>query len=201
MVKINFSRTFFRFFMPVLAITLLVSGCKKGNNDDDGENNGGDNEYYVQFKTNGTSFTYKSNAIGQIMAKSNDNIYSCVLMGYNNFVEADKSLISLVIFSEEPISAKTYKNADFAEKADESMVPQLLITHYDASKTSYLSMGIPVSAVPPFDKIVSDAQVNITEIGNDNIKGTFSGTVYKTTDATFTQTLKITEGKFNLKKY
>jgi hypothetical protein len=108
--------------------------------------------------------------------------------------------MSLLIWSENAIAAKSYRNAVNAVNSSNEKIPQVLVTYLDGNKASYQSQGVLLSSLPPFDKILSDVQVTITEVSATRIAGSFSGTLYKTTDATFTTTVKITEGTFNLKR-
>lgn len=186
-----------KYFFFLLAAVVFM-GCKKdAGGSSDG---GGGTEFYIRFKANGTAAEYKSNAITQVLGVSPKGLYSCALQGYKDFSMTDNNLMSLVIWSEKPIAAKTYRNAENAVNTSNEKIPQVLATYLDGNKISYLSQGTLLSSLPPFDKILSDVEVTITEVSASRIEGSFSGTLYKTTDPNFTTTVKITEGKFNLKR-
>lgn len=182
----------------LLVLIYCVSGCKKnGDADGDGPD---DAEFYISFNANGVKADYRSNAFTQLLPISPKKLYSGVLQGYGDFTVTDKNLMSIVIWSENPIVSKTYRNSENAVNSDNDKVPQILITYLDKDKNSYLSQTNLGLNIPPFDKIVSDVQVTITAVDQNRVSGTFSGTLYKTTDATFSSTVKITDGKFNLKR-
>ena len=183
----------------LLTIGMVAGGCKKDSGDDDEDD--GDTEYYMRFKLDGNQIEYKSGVVTQVLPISNKALYSCVLQGYGKFPEeTGKNHLGIIIWDEEPITTITYRNNQNTENSDGDKVPQVLMTHLNSETTSYLSQGVPAAPIPPFDKIVSDVQVTITELTNTRISGSFSGTLYKTTDATFTSTVSVTEGKFRLKR-
>ncbi|MBL7698903.1 MAG: hypothetical protein JNK79_12120 [Chitinophagaceae bacterium] len=189
-----------KLLLVVLAIVFIEGGCKKDNGDDDGPDPE-DTDYFVEFKANGVQQKYTSNALSQVITQASDGLYSCVLQGYGDYPDnADKNLLSMIIWNTEPITTFTYLNNNWVQKADETQVPQVLITYIDAGKNSFLSQKVP-SPIPPFDKIVSDVEVKISDLGEKHISGTFSGTLYSVTDATFSTVVEITDGKFNLIKY
>jgi hypothetical protein len=185
----------------MLAMALLAGACKKDNGDSDDDGTPNDSDYFVEFKANGEQQKYTTNALSQIMAPGSDQLYSAVLQGYGDYpTNADKNLLSIIIWNTEPITTTTYLNDNWVEKSDESQVPQVVMNYLDANKNAYLSQKVLI-AIPPFDKVVSDVKVNISVLDQDHISGTFSGTLYNVTDATFSTVVKITDGKFNLKKY
>jgi hypothetical protein len=185
----------------MLAITIIAGACKKDNGDGGDDGNPDGSNYFIEFKANGEQQKYTSNALSQIMAPGSDQLYSGVLQGYGEYPDnADKNLLSIIIWNTEPITTSTYLNDNWVEKSDESQVPQIVMNYIDANKNAYLSQKVLI-AIPPFDKVVSDVKVTISDLGQDHISGTFSGTLYSVTDATFSTVVKITDGKFNLKKY
>ncbi len=182
----------------LLALVLVAGGCKKDNGNDEGE---GDTEYYMRFKVNGSQVEYKSNLVAQVFPVSNKALYSCVLQGFEKFPEeGDKNHLGIIIWDEIPITNNTYRNDENTENSDGNEVPQVVVTYLDSDKTGYLSHGVPPVPVPPLDNIISDVQIAITELTASRITGTFSGTLYKTTDGTFSSTIVVTEGKFRLKR-
>jgi hypothetical protein len=189
-----------KYFFFLLAIMVVSASCKKDGGDDGPDGDGDNTEFYIRFKADGTAADYKSNAITQVLPVSQKKLYSCMLQGYKDFTVTNNNLMSLVIWSENPIAAKTYRNADNAVNSDNEKIPQVLITYLDGNKVSYQSQGVFLSSLPPFDKILSNVVVTITEVSQSRIAGSFSGTLYKATDATFSTTVKITDGKFNLKR-
>lgn len=186
-----------RFFLLVAFVSSVIS-CKKDSGTEPDEDQGG--EYYISFKANGTEVKLESGLTAQISYQASENLHTCVLVGYKNFIEADKNHLGIVLWSNSQFAASTYTNAEVANKTSGGAVPRANATYLDADKLSYLALGVPVSEVPPFDKIISDMKVTITTLNNTTVAGTFSGTTYKTTDATFTATTQISEGKFNLKR-
>lgn len=182
----------------LFVLVIIVGGCSKNNGTGEGE---GENDFYLQFKVNGTEKVYKSNVISQVLPVSSKALHSCILQGYSDFSNAERNLVSMIIWSESPVIAKGYNNSDDATNSDGAKLPQVLITYVDNEKDSYLSQGKPVVVFPPLDKVVSDVQLTITKLEAGRIAGTFSGTLYKTSDASFSSTVKITDGKFNLKRF
>jgi len=201
-----FSTRFCRFsFLPgiilplVLLFSFALAGCSKNNGNEEDEDPG--SSYYIRFKIDGVQKEYKSNLVSQILPISNKLLYSAVMSGFQDNAALDKNLLSMIIWSREPIAAKTYKNENDVANSDGDKVPEILVTYYDNDKVGYLSLGKPFSTQPPFDKIVSDAEIVITNLTDAYISGRFSGTVYKSTDGTYTQKLVVTEGQFNLKRF
>lgn len=184
-------------FPLVLLFSFALAGCSKKNSDDEDDPG---SSYYIRFKIDGAQKEYKSNTGFQVLPVSNKSLYSAVMNGFQDDGALDKNLLNIIIWSKDPIVAKTYKNENDVANSDGDKVPEILITYNDNDKVGHLSLGKPFSTQPPFDRIVSDAQVVITNLTGSNISGTFSGTLYKSTDGTYTQKLVVTEGKFNLKK-
>ncbi len=182
--------------MSALFLLAVLSGCKKdsgGDEDDDDET-----EFYVRFKANGVQKEFKSMASAQVFPVSNKAVYGSVIQGYQDFNSSNKTHLGIIITNESALAATAYRNSVYVQNSDGDKLPQLLLSYPDEKGDGYISISTPTTQIPPFDKVVSDAVVNITTINNNRISGTFSGTVYLSTDATLATTVKITEGKFNV---
>ena len=181
-----------RYFFFILATILAVSGCKKDGVDNDSEGEGGENEFFMSFKADGADIEYKSNTITQLLPVSDKGLYSCILQGYKDFPATDDHLMSLIIWSRDPIATKTYRNAVNVVNTDDDEIPEIVVTYLNGDDAGYLSQNIFLPAIPGYEHVVTDAEITLSEINDGYITGTFSGTLYKSTDATFTTTVKIT---------
>jgi hypothetical protein len=184
----------------ILCVIIAVSGCNKNGVEHESEGEGGNNEYFMSFKADGTAIEYKSNTITQLLPASDKGLYSCILQGYKDFPTTDDDLMSLIIWSRDPIATKTYRNAVNVVNTDEDEIPEIVLTYLNGDGPGYLSQNIFLPATPGFEHVLTDAEITLTEINDSFVTGIFSGTLYKSTDATFTTTIKITDGKFKLKR-
>ncbi len=182
----------------IICLLLFASSCKKSSI---GNNNGnGNGDYYVKFKANGTQKEYKSEALCEMLKLNSDGLYSAVLQGYKDYTQGAKDELGIILFSHDPFTTTLYADPMKAVKSDGSKVASIIINFNDPDGNGYLTMG-PLSdenGTVPISGVVADAKLAITGLTNDYIKGTFSGTTYKSTDATFTITVLITDGEFYL---
>lgn len=201
MKKLLFRQLLLCFF---IAAVMLAGGCGKGGN---GNDDGTNPEYYISFKADGVQKKYTNQAIASLGHSDQDGLYNGVLQGYAATVGSDKAHVGIIIFSNSAVAAKIYQDPDKATNANGDEVPQVLINYIDEAGNGYITMGPTVdkngkiNSFPGSENVVADAKVTITKRTNTYLEGSFSGTAFLSTDATFKTKVVITEGKFILKAY
>lgn len=189
-----------RYLLAVLAIAGFgLSSCKKsGGAGDSGSNGSG---YYMKFKLNGVQMEFDSQPIAGISYSSQDNIYTCVIAAYKDVNSGLKNAVAITLFSNSVIAANVnYNDPAKAKEANGDILPQNTIFFYDSTANAFLTMGALADASGniPLPGVVANAQLTITEMTSSYIKGSFSGTVYKS--STLNQYYSITGGTFYLKR-
>jgi hypothetical protein len=190
----------FRIYLAVIVIAAMATGgCKKNTENLVNNNNSG---YYIRFKANGLqqnytipvttsqfhdSLTFNGNKV-HIFATggANINLHSITLGIYDN------TLLT---------SATTYKESDLIF----SYQPKVMfIYNNNPGSFGYYSISnyAPIPALfPEYAGIERDCKITMTNVTSTNIKGAFSGTVYREKnngDADVADKIKITDGEFFL---
>jgi hypothetical protein len=178
----------------------ISSSCKK----DDHKNSPDNADYYISFKADGVQKKYTNQAIASLGYSTQDKLYNSVLQGYQDFNTAGKSHIGIIIFDNTDITTGSYHDPQKAANADGNKISKVTISYYDDAGNGYLSMGPMVdengNPLPGANGATADANVTINKLTSSAVEGTFSGTVFLSTDATFKTRIAITEGKFILKR-
>ena len=188
----------------VLSSMMAITGCKKSN-DANNNNPGSGTDYFLKFKADGTQKEFKSEPLIQILKKNNDGLYSAVLQGYKDFVgQGTKDELGMIILSNDPVvQGSSYQDPEKCVDISGDTLTKLIMNFNDPTNNGYLSMG-PLAdkngVIILFPNVVADAKLLISELTSDYAKGTFSATVYLSTDATLTTKVKITDGQFYLKR-
>lgn len=192
-------------YILLVALIFTAASCKKNNGKDD--DNGANPEYYISFKANGVQKKYINQALASLGRSSQDGLYNAVLQGYPETNVNSKSHIGIIIFNNSAVAANTtYQDPQKATNSNGSVVPKVLINYLDDAGNGYLTLGPMVDKdghindIPGSENIVADAKVSVTKLTNTYVEGTFSGTTFLSTDATFKTKIVITEGKFILKR-
>jgi len=179
------------------ACLLAASGCKKGDHDA----SPGAADYYISFKVDGVQKKYTSQAVASLGYASQDKLYNAVLQGYQGAASATGAHMGIFLFDQAAIAKGSYMDPQKATNAGGDQITKVMINYYDDAGNGYLSMGAMVdengNPLPGVPGAVADAQVTITKLSSAGVEGTFSGTLAL---ATGTSTVKITEGKFILKR-
>lgn len=195
-MKTIFHKLTAAFFLVSFAL-LVLSSCKKSGGS--GSSNGG--SYYMKFKLNGVQVEFDSEPIAGISYSKADSLYTCVIAAYKDVNSGLKNAVTITIFSNSTIAAGVaYNDPAKAVGPNGAPTPQNTIFYYDSTANSYLTMGAFADANGSvlLPGVVADAQLTISEMTSTYIKGTFSGTVYKS--STLNQYYSITEGEFYLKR-
>lgn len=178
----------------------ISSGCSK----DDHNASPDKADYYISFKVDGVQKKYTSQAVVSLGHSTQDKLYNGTMQGYEDFNAASRSHIGIVVFDNMAIAAGSYQDPQKATDADGNKIAKVTINYYEDANKGYLSMGSMVDEnghpLPAAGGAVADARVDITGLTSDHVEGTFSGTLFLSTDATFKTTVKITEGKFILNR-
>jgi hypothetical protein len=183
--------TLFRLLTFVLLIGLLAS-CSKdkpanpgGGNNGGGNNGGGENPppptgYYVKVKMDGAALNYT----GTVKATRNveDDTHSLRIQG----IKGDGSTDELDLFI---LGAEDATEGEYTEGQHETYGIFGLYAPQDrAGDEGIFYGGVQLDQNSPF-------QIKITEITNDYVKGTFSGTFYDN-DGEGTNKKVFTQGEF-----
>lgn len=192
------NRSSFRSLLYLAAILpVLFSNCKKSSSS---PGSGSGSGYYMRCKLNGASIEYNSQAFAGISHLTSNNLYTCVMGAYKDVNAGLKNAFTITIFSASPISANVgYNDPLKAQEANGAIVPQTTIFWYDSTGAGYLTAGqfADNSGNTPLSGVVANAKLTITEITSAYLKGTFSGTVYR---SDFGRTEAITDGEFYVKR-
>jgi hypothetical protein len=190
--------------LAVLVIVFALPGCKKsgGSGNSGGNGSGGTGSgYYMKFKLNGVAVEFDSQPFAGISYNKQDSLYTCVLTAYKDVNAGLKNAITVTLFSNNAIAAGVgYNDPAKARAANGTITPQNTVFYYDSTAIGFLTMGLFADANGNIllTGIVADARLTITEMTAAYVKGTFSGTVYKS--STLMQYYTITEGTFYLKR-
>lgn len=149
----------------ILLATIIIVPSCKKDKGDDNSLKAGT----ISFKANGELKTYD---VSMFNTFQDGNDYVCYL--FASMGDNEQSFVSLRITSSHPIAQKSYVN-DTGDDRD--------ILVHETSGKEYT------------DDDDQNTIINITKISDDNIQGTFSGTL---TNAN--ETITVTEGKFNCPK-
>lgn len=184
----------------MLCVSCILPACKKSGGS--GGNSGGNNgSYYMKFKLNGVQMEFDSEPIAGLSYNQADNLYTGVFAAYKDVNSGLKNAITITIFSNSSIAANVaYNDPAKAVGPNGVPTPQNTIFFYDSTAIGYLTMGefADASGSIPLPGVVANAQLTISEMTTGYVKGTFSGTVYKS--STLNQYYSITEGEFYLKR-
>ena len=178
-------------------LPFFFSNCKKSNSNS--ANSSGSNGYYMRFKMGGSSVEYGSQAFAEIAHLSSNNLYTCVMAAYKDVNAGAKNAVTITIFSADPIAAGVGYNDPLKAAGSGGNVPETTIFWYDATGAGYLTAGSlsDNTGNTRIAGVVANAKLTITELTSTYLKGTFSGTAYRSDFAT---SEVITEGEFYLKR-
>jgi len=186
--------------LPILTALLMVltlPSCKKSSSSGPSSGSG----YYMKFKLNGVQVEYDSQPIAALSYSSQDSIYTCVIAAYKDVNAGLENAIAITVLSNSAIVAGAkYDDPAKAREVNGEVAPQNTTFYYDSTANAWLTMGnlVDANGNVSLPGIVANAQLTITELTSSYMKGTFSGTVYKS--STLSQYYSITEGEFYLKR-
>ncbi|HTR27962.1 MAG TPA: hypothetical protein VMH27_01760 [Puia sp.] len=178
-------------------ITLVLSQCKKSGGSKSPNNGSG---YYMKFNLDGKAVEYSSQPVAEVPKPNSDGLYSAVLIAYQNVNAGTPNSITIIVYSSSAIAANVaYNDPGKATETNGSQVPQSTVFWYDSSAAGYLTAGefADASGNVLLSGVVANSMVTITELTGSDVKGTFSGTVYR---SDFGKSDVITDGQFYLKR-
>jgi hypothetical protein len=183
----------------VLLIACAVPSCKKSSGSGS-NNNGGNGSYYMKFKLNGVQVEYDSQPVALISFNSANNLYTAALLAYKDVNAGLVNAVTMTVMSNTAFAAGASYNDPAKATVNGSMTPETTILYYDAGANGYITLGAlaDASGNVPLPGVVANAKLTITELTATYLKGTFSGTVYKSSD--LQQVIQITEGQLYLKR-
>lgn len=200
----NMTRKFFAGRSAVLWLIVAcapISQCKKSGTSGSGSPGGGAGSgYYIKFDLDGTPLEYTDDAIATVTGINGDGLYGAALVAYKNVNAGAKNAVTIPLFSSSPIAANTpYNDPVKATEKNGEMVPESVIFWDDSTGTAYLTAGTlsDANGNTPLPGVVANAQVTITELTATDVKGSFSGTVYR---PDFAVSKSVTNGEFFLKR-
>jgi hypothetical protein len=192
------NRSSFHHLLYLAAVlSIFFFNCKKSSS---GPGNGSGSGYYMRCKLNGASVEYNSQAFAGISHLTSDNLYTCVMGAYKDVNAGAKNAFTITIFSANPIAAGVgYNDPLKAQGGSGNTIPQTTIFWYDATGAGYLTAGAlsDNTGSTPISGVVANAQLTITELTSTYLKGTFSGTAYR---SDFASSEAITDGEFYLRR-
>jgi hypothetical protein len=183
--------------LALILVLLALPYCKKSGSS--GNNNA--SGYYLKFKLNGTQLEFDSQPIAGISYSKTDSLYTCVIAAYKDVNAGLKNAITVTIFSNSAITAgSSYNDPAKARRANGGITPQNTLFYYDSTANAFLTMGLFASSngSVSLPGVVANAHLTITELTASYLKGTFSGTVYRS--GSLTQNYSITAGECYLRR-
>lgn len=182
-------KTLFSSFGIFLFLSLFLFSCKKEANDPGGNPN--DGGYYVKFKKDNVQIIYKGSVEAQVNTVLSSGNYLFAVSGLDKAFVADKNALTLSVSSNEKINtATTYVNY-VTSNASYKKTDVCNVAIFDSNGDFFASWGDEFSSFA----IVSDTKINLTEITDKYVKGTFYGTAYKEINGASEHYL-ISEGEF-----
>lgn len=181
----------------IILLSLVFSSCKKSSSSGDPNSSSG---YYMRFKLNGAQVEYTSQAFAGLSQVKGDSIYTAVLVAYKDVNAGTKNAVTITVFTKGPLATGIgYNDPLKTRKANGDLLPQTVIFWYDSTATGYLTAGTlsDASGNVPLPGVVANAKLTITDLTSTYVKGTFSGTVYR---SDFAKSASITDGEFNLRR-
>src|SRR6185437_2733285 len=186
------------------ALILAVSSCKKNTDNSNPAN--GNSGYYMRFKLNGMPTEFNSVPIAQSAYNSSDKVYVTGVLALKDSSKINQDQIDIAITNKDALVAGAVYEDPVKIVTAGGTVPQIIITYYNSQMESYISMGLFSddagnfsSFLPDYKNLVADAKLTVTNIGAHNLRGTFSGTIFKLNTTTNTyDKISLTEGEFNL---
>ncbi|MEP7106389.1 MAG: hypothetical protein ABI760_00375 [Ferruginibacter sp.] len=161
-------------------------------------------DYFISFKADGVQKEYKKEGFATISHSDTSGIFIDFMGAYEKAIGVDQPQFSFILFSRTSFFATSvYQDPLKAVSIGGVKHPQVHITYIEEAGTDgYLSLGGFTELIGPgrlWEHTVADAKTSITEITATYIKGTFSATVFKSTD--ITKKRVISDGKFYLPKF
>jgi hypothetical protein len=152
-------------------VVLFTTSC---SNDDDNGNNGGNNQYYIKTKINGELTEYKYDASAALPINGN------TISGY----------------------AKALPNQPFPAFSFEITDPTGIKVQNYSEPNGDMIFRLSLEGTITYHSQhggVEDFNINISEITNNHVKGTFSGKVFLAQSSDGTN-FNLTEGEFFLRR-
>ncbi len=186
----------------LLPLIFLFQACSS----DDSPNDENTSKYYFRYTLDGTPIAYtftpetQINLTGIYEHDSNTPSYSMQVFGAENILDSEQTnrLVLLIANSSEITANITYTNTE----SPNSTIPDLLFSmgYTDKEKVTFITSKNVIS-IP----LYKNAKIRFDKISEDNIQGTFSGTLsnYDTStgQAILIKEVIITDGEFNVPRY
>lgn len=181
---------FHRSFKTIcLLFLVLFCACSKK------EDQGGNGSYYMRFKINGTQFEFKEQVEGHFSKKTSLQ-YNSSLAGVKEEFIITKNNMSLLLTTDgETQTGITYTNHTTTTAGFQKAKLANLVYLDENGKSHQSWMEEFASALPVGTEI--NAQIKITEVTGNSIKGFFSGVLY---NEGLTTKMTITDGEFLAKR-
>ena len=175
-----------------LSLTLLLGSCKKNNDNGSGA---ATIDYYIKFTLDGVDALYLNIAEGNMNVVDGNGKYTFTGGALKVANIAGSNSVALIVSNATPMTTNinytsyTYNVSGFQRAAYSTL------GYTNASGITFVSWGDEYSNTG----VISNSKINFTEITTTNLKGTFSGTVYKSLSGTSEKHV-LTKGEFNLKR-
>lgn len=189
-------------YFLLLLLIFLFQACSS----DDSPNSENISKYYFRYTLDGTPMDYpftpgtQINLTGLYEYDSNTPSYSMQIFGAENILDSQQTnrLVLLIANSSEIKANITYSNTE----SPNNTIPDLLFSmgYTDQEKVTFITSKNVIST-----PLYKNAQIRLAKISEDNIQGTFSGTLSnydkRTGQAILTKEVVITDGEFNVPRY
>jgi hypothetical protein len=181
------------YIIGTLLISLMMSSCKKdsGGTGDSGTTAG---KYYVKFKADGTTYTYVGSAQGNYNKKDASSHYDFSIGARPDNTTAGAASIALGgVDADMLVTNKYYQN--YGAKTDStSKLLALVVGWVNPAGKTFLAYSKDLGA-----DLIADSRIKFTEVTNTTLKGTFTGTLYMSADAS-SEKHTITNGEFYVQR-
>lgn len=186
----------------LLPLIFLFQACSS----DDSPIDENTSQYYFRYKVDGTQIDYpfkpetQINLTGIYEYDSNSQSYAMQVFGAANILDSGQTnrLTIYIGNSTEVTTNITYTNIE----APNSTVPDLIFSmgYTDMDKVMFITGKNVIST-----QLYKNARIRYDKISEDNIQGTFSGTLsnydLSTGQPILTKEVVITDGEFNVPRY
>ena len=170
----------------------FLGACKKDNSSN---LNSTSTDYYIKFTLDATDMLFVNNAEGNMNVIDGSGKYTFTAAALKIPFVAATNNATLIISSAKEIKTNiVYVNYATTTTGYERPA-YATVAYIDAAGTTFASWGDEYKN----SGVISDSKITFTEITATNLKGTFSGTIYKSISGTADKHL-MSKGEFNLKR-
>lgn len=181
-----------RYLFIALIVTPLFFACKKDNVNPPGS---GNSDYYVKFSLDGTQMSFLLIAEGNMNVVDASGKNTFTGGGLKSTASTSSNIAAMIVSSVPQIrTGITYVNYATSTAGFERAAYST-VSFTDPSGVTFVSWGDENKSFG----VISDTKIAFSEITTTNLRGTFSGTIYKSLSGTSEKHI-MAAGEFNLKR-